>query len=47
MDVINADSIYKEISQLTDNEKITLLSKIDVGNFCKYQKKSKKVIFMI
>jgi hypothetical protein len=25
---INAERIYKEISQLTDNEKITLLSKL-------------------
>ena len=28
MNSINAERIYKEISQLTDNEKITLLSKL-------------------
>jgi hypothetical protein len=45
MDVINAESIYKEISQLTDNEKITLLSKLMLEISANIKKEQKGNIY--
>lgn len=45
MDVINAERIYKEISLLTDNEKIALLSKLMLEISANIKKEQKSNIY--
>lgn len=45
MNVLSADRIYKEISQLTDTEKISLLSKLMLEVFANIKKEQKGNIY--